>query len=74
MDSPKIEISLICQAGSAEAFAGSPATGREYFDNRHGSDRNQVLICFFFIKVRFVLAYAQTQEALQALPNLRKHH
>jgi hypothetical protein len=23
---------LICQAGSAEAFAGSPATGRELFN------------------------------------------
>jgi hypothetical protein len=25
---------LICQAGSAEAFAGSPASGREHIYNR----------------------------------------
>jgi hypothetical protein len=30
----EIKKPLICQAGSAEAFAGSPATGREQFYDR----------------------------------------
>ena len=34
MGSHKIKKPLICQAGSAEAFAGSPATGREHINNR----------------------------------------
>lgn len=32
MGFPLNEKPLICQAGSAEAFAGSPATGREQYN------------------------------------------
>lgn len=35
---------LICQAGSAEAFAGSLATGREHINYRQEWDKSQALI------------------------------
>jgi hypothetical protein len=38
----KKENPLICQAGSAEAFAGSPAAGRERYYNRQVFGKSQV--------------------------------
>ena len=44
MGLPKIKKPLICQAGSAEAFAGSPATGREQTYYRQKVVKSQTLI------------------------------
>lgn len=44
MGSLTIKKPLICQAGSAEAFAGSPATGRERLHYWQPRNESQALI------------------------------